>query len=358
MSTRIGLVQARYARGMSETDAAQVLDVDDLAMTGIARVTVDLRLASLNPALAEWLGTGLKRWLGAALATLDSEPPRLQQAAQRALDESRTVLLWQVGIAAGGERERICDVALSPLDGGLLLEVHPTADALRPTAASNDLSASLRGLAHELKNPLAGMRGAAQLLQRRADNASSSELAGLIIAEADRLAALADRLLNDGIEPRSKPLNVHEPLERVAALVAAEIDPPRLQRDYDPSLPLTLGDSDRLQQLLLNLARNAVEAGAHTITLRTRVEHGVRVGARLRRQALRIDVIDDGRGVPTQVAETLYQPLVSGRANGSGLGLALAREIAAAHDGELRHASQPGVTTFTLLLPSEASHEE
>ena len=239
-----------------------------------------------------------------------------------------------------------------------MLEVHPTANALRPTAASNDISACLRGLAHEVKNPLAGMRGAAQLLQRRADNKESSELAGLIIAEADRLAALADRLLNDSAGPRRKPLNVHEPLERVAALVAAETDPPRVQRDYDPSLPITLGDSDRLQQLLLNLARNAVDAGAHTLTLRTRVEHGVRVGARMRRQALRIDVIDDGCGVPPSITETLYQPLVSGRANGTGLGLALAREIAAEHDGELRHSSQPGVTTFTLLLPSETSHEE
>ena len=343
---------------MSETDATRALDVDDLAMTGIARVTADLRIASLNPALAELLATGLKRWIGAALATLDSQPPRLEHAAQRALHESRTVLLWQVGIASGGERELVCDVALSPFEDGLLLEVHPTANALRHTAESNDISASLRGLAHEVKNPLAGMRGAAQLLQRRADNKESSELAGLIIAEADRLAALADRLLNDSAGPRRKPLNVHEPLERIAALVAAETDPPRVQRDYDPSLPITLGDSDRLQQLLLNLARNAVDAGAHTLTLRTRVEHGVRVGARMRRQALRIDVIDDGCGVPAAIAETLYQPLVSGRANGTGLGLALAREIAAEHDGELRHTSQSGVTTFTLLLPSETSHEE
>lgn len=343
---------------MSETDAAHALDVDDLQMTGVARVTADLRIASLNPALAELLATGMKRWIGAPLGSLDREPPRLEQAARRALDEHRSVLLWQVRLASGGEREVLCDLALSPLDEGLLLEVHPTANALRSSAASNDLSASLRGFAHEVKNPLAGMRGAAQLLQRRADNKASSELAGLIIAEADRLAALADRLLNDGTAPRRKPINVHEPLERVATLIGAEDDAPRVQRDYDPSLPKALGDGDRLQQLLLNLTRNAVEAGAHTITLRTRVEHGVRVGAQLRRQALRIDVIDDGRGIPSTIAETLYQPLVSGRANGTGLGLALAREIAGEHDGELRHSSQPGATTFTLLLPSEASHEE
>lgn len=343
---------------MVETELVHVVDVDDLQMTGVARVTAELRIASLNPMLAELLATGMKRWIGAPLGTLDDQPPRLEQAARRALDEHRSVLLWQVGLANGGERELVCDLALSPLDDGLLLEVHPTANAVRTAAASNDLSASLRGLAHEVKNPLAGMRGAAQLLQRRVDSDELRELAGLVIAEADRLAALADRLLMDGVAPRRKPINVHEPLERVAVLVGAESDAPRVQRDYDPSLPTTQCDSDRLQQLLLNLARNAVEAGARTLTLRTRVEHGVRVGARLRRQVLRIDVIDDGRGVPATVADTLYQPLVSGRANGTGLGLAMAREIADEHDGELRHSSQTGVTTFTLLLPSEASHEE
>ena len=343
---------------MSESPAPRTLDVDDLQMTGVARITAELRIASINPALAELLATGMKRWIGVPLSTLDGRPPRLEHAARRVLDEHRSVWLWQVGLANGGERELICDLALSPLDDGLLLEVHPTANAARSVAASNDLSASLRGLAHELKNPLAGMRGAAQLLQRRVVGEELTELAGLIIAEADRLAALADRLLIDDATPRRKPINVHEALERVAALVSAEADAPRVQRDYDPSLPPTLGDSDRLQQLLLNLARNAVEAGARTLTLRTRIEHGARVGARLRRQTLRIDVIDDGRGVPAEIAETLYQPLVSGRANGTGLGLALAREIAAEHDGELRHSSQPGTTIFTLLLPSKASHEE
>ena len=343
---------------MSETDAPRTLGVDDLQMTGVARVTAELHIASLNPALAELLATGMKRWIGASLNTLDDQPPRLEQAARRALDEHRSVLLWRVGLATGSDRELMCDLALSPLDDGLLLEVHPTANAVRSAAASNDLSASLRGLAHEMKNPLAGMRGAAQLLQRRANDEASSELAGLIIAEADRLATLADHLLIDGAAPRRKPINLHEPLERVAVLIGAEVDAPRVQRDYDPSLPKALADGDRLQQLLLNLARNAVEAGARTLTLRTRVEHGVRFSAQLRRQALRIDVIDDGRGVPATIAETLYQPLVSGRANGTGLGLALAREIAAEHDGDLRHSSQPGATTFTLLLPSEASHEE
>jgi two-component system nitrogen regulation sensor histidine kinase GlnL len=124
-----------------------------------------------------------------------------------------------------------------------------------------------------------------------------------------------------------------------------------VRRDYDPSLPSISADADRLQQALLNLARNAVEAGAESLTLRTRAEHGARIGERTQKLALRIDVADDGRGVPAELAETLFEPLVSGRADGTGLGLAIAREIAREHGGELIHASRPGATVFTLLLP-------
>ncbi|MEO7916042.1 MAG: histidine kinase dimerization/phospho-acceptor domain-containing protein, partial [Dokdonella sp.] len=200
---------------MSGNDFAMELQVSDLQMSGVARVDVDLRFASLNPALAELLAPSLKRWIGAPLAELDADPPRIAEAAKRAVSEARMVLLWQARLAAGGERELVCDLALSPFEDGLLLEVHPTANAVRAVAGSNDLSAFLRGFAHEVKNPLAGMRGAAQLLQRRVDSGELSELAGLVIAEADRLAALADRLLNDGAGPTRKPINVHEALERV-----------------------------------------------------------------------------------------------------------------------------------------------
>jgi two-component system nitrogen regulation sensor histidine kinase GlnL len=247
--------------------------------------------------------------------------------------------------------ERRLDIALQPLDtGDLLLEVHVLAP---PAAEHSPVSASLRGLAHEVKNPLAGLRGAAQLLQRRVGDAELKALAGMVIAEADRLAALADRLLRPAGAPPRDALNLHAVLERVAALLEAEPSPLAIHQDYDPSLPELRGDADRLQQLLLNLARNAREAGARNLILRTRAEHGVRVGERLLRTALRLDVVDDGAGVPPSVRDTLFEPLVSGRAEGTGLGLALAREIAHEHGGELRHAGAPGATTFTLWLPLE-----
>jgi two-component system nitrogen regulation sensor histidine kinase GlnL len=316
------------------------------ATTGLGLVDAGLRLRWLNPALAEALALGPRRAVGQPLATLLGDPAIEAQAA-RSRDMQRTVH-WR-GLALPGDRQ--CDAALQPLDADtLLLEVHVLAT---PAPEESPVSASLRGFAHEVKNPLAGLRGAAQLLERRVGEPELKALAGVVIAEADRLAALADRLLRRGGAPRREALNVHAVLERVIALLEAEPVPLVVREDYDPSLPELHGDADRLQQLLLNLARNAREAGARTLALRTRAEHGVRVGDRVLRTALRLDVTDDGAGVPAALRDTLFEPLVSGRADGTGLGLALAREIAHEHGGELRHGGGPGATTFTLLLPLE-----
>mgnify|MGYP003752965939 CR=1 FL=1 len=251
-------------------------------------------------------------------------------------------------------RHLFADLALSPCDNGILLELHalvPDEDAAAPR-----LSESLRGFAHEVKNPLAGVRGAAQLLRRRVTEPDLAELADLVIAEADRLAALADRLLRASAKPHLSQVNIHEALDRVIAVLAAADHAPKLVRDFDPSLPSLRGDLDRLVQLVLNLGRNAIEAGARALTLRTRAEHGVRLGERWLRLALRVDIADDGAGVPAALAESLFLPLVSGRADGSGLGLALCQEIAREHGGSLTFRSHPHETVFTLLLPLGETH--
>ncbi len=203
-----------------------------------------------------------------------------------------------------------------------------------------------------MKNPLAGVRGAAQLLKRRLADPELARLADLIMVEADRLAGLSDRLLQPGGKPHLSALNLHEVAERGRALIAAEAEPSlRLDRDYDPSLPILHGNHDRLLQLVLNLMRNALQARAKSIGLRSRAEHNVLIGERVVRLAARLDVIDDGAGVPDALSDTLFMPLVSGRSNGTGLGLALAREIAQEHGGTLTYHSRPGRTVFTLLLP-------
>ena len=322
------------------------LDLQSFA-TAMAVVGTDLLLRAINPALLEWLGAVTRSWRGEPLALLDAKPPQLVDAATHAFESQRRVWLRAARLrSAIGDRS--ADLALTPLDTSwLLIEVLPaTPDA----AASTRLSESLRGFAHEVRGPLAGVRGAAQLLQRQVADAGMVELAGLIIGEVDRLAELSDRLLRAGAKPRLARINPHEVIERVVALVAARNAAPYIQRDYDPSLPAVALDADRLQQALLNLAHNACEAGASGLILRTRIEQAARLGGPAG-PALRIDVADDGRGVPAELSETLFEPLVSGRADGSGLGLAIAREIAREHGGELSHVSRPGATVFSLLLP-------
>ncbi len=320
--------------------------------TGLACLDATLRVCWINPALAESLALGPRSAVGQPLARWLDETTIAQVG--RVVAEQRPLQCRGVALVSIDGRTILTDLLAQPFDDGVLLEVHRLAE---PALAGSPLSATLRGFAHEVKNPLAGLRGAAQLLQRRVDTDDLRALAGLIIDEADRLGTLANRLLHRDGAARLGPVNIHQLLERLANLLLAEPAPPQLGHDYDPSVPDLHGDGDRLQQVLLNLARNALEAGAHTLTLRTRVEHGVRLGDRMLRTALRVDVIDDGPGVPVALRDTLFEPLVSGRADGTGLGLALSREIAHEHGGELRCSSGPGHTVFSLYLPLERAHD-
>jgi len=350
-----GAAEAMHYNGaMSAADLAATAipasgwTLSEQSATPMALVDRDHALLAANPALHDWFGGAARGWRGEPLALLDARPPLLSEATERAFVEQRRVWLREARVrTAIGDRG--ADLALTPLDAdALLLEVLPI--AAEPSTTTR-LSESLRGFAHEVRGPLAGMRGAAQLLQRRLDAPELHELAGLVIGEVDRLSALSERLLHAGAKPRLARVNVHEIVERVAALASAGTQALQVRRDYDPSLPAVRIDADRVLQALLNLARNALEAGARELVLRTRAEHAARIGDQVVRLAARIDVADDGRGVPAELADTLFEPLVSGRADGSGLGLAIAREIAREHGGELGHVSRPGATVFSLLLP-------
>lgn len=212
----------------------------------------------------------------------------------------------------------------------------------------------IRQLAHEVRNPLGGLRGAAQLLERQLVDRELREYTEVIIAEADRLVALTDSLLGPISAPRAVPVNLHEPAERVRLLMESDC-PPGItwQRDYDPSLPLVQADADQLVQALLNLVRNAVQAvgDAGTITLRTRALTGHVVGNRRHRLVASIEVEDNGTGVPPDIVDSLFYPLVSGRENGSGLGLSLAQDLASRNGGLVEFESEPGRTVFTIRFP-------
>lgn len=214
----------------------------------------------------------------------------------------------------------------------------------------------LRGLAHEIKNPLGGLRGAAQLLEMELGNAGLKEYTGVIINEADRLRNLVDRMLGPSKLPQLAELNVHEVLERVRQLVSAESgDQLIIVRDYDPSIPLLKGDSDQLIQAFLNIARNAARAldNCGQIILRTRVLRQFTLGNRRHRLVAKIDISDNGPGIPDSIRETLFLPMISASDGGMGLGLSIAQSLIARLQGLIECDSEQGKTTFTIYLPVE-----
>lgn len=241
-------------------------------------------------------------------------------------------------------------VEITPIDRHLLISgeeaLHERHQAARRL---------VRGLAHEIRNPLSSIRGAAQLLARRLGEGNDGRvLTDLIVEEVDRLSRLVGRLLGPGSPPSPRWMNVHEPLEYVIRLVESEGLPElRFIRDYDPSLPPLQADPELLVQALLNLVRNARQAVSEkgTIVLRTRIERQYTIQGRRHRLAARIDVIDHGPGVPEELREKLFLPLVSGSGRGTGLGLAIAQELVQRHGGLIEWRSRPGETVFSILLP-------
>jgi two-component system nitrogen regulation sensor histidine kinase GlnL len=212
----------------------------------------------------------------------------------------------------------------------------------------------IRNLAHEIKNPLGALRGAAQLLDRELDREELHEYTQVIIDEADRLCLLLDRLLTPNRLPRIVHFNVHEILERVHSLLLAEFPIGlKIKRDYDTSLPTLDGDREQIIQALLNIARNAAQAmrGKGEIILRTRAARQISFAKKLHKLAILIQVIDDGPGVPEHIKDQIFFPLVSGREDGTGLGLTLAQAFISQHEGTIELESRPGRTSFSVLLP-------
>ena len=214
--------------------------------------------------------------------------------------------------------------------------------------------ALVRGLAHEIKNPLGGLRGAAQLLERKIDDESLREYTHIIISEADRLHALIDRMLGPNEVTQPQTVNIHEVLEHVRDLVLVESgDDLSIIQDYDPSLPGLEADRDLLVQALLNIVRNAEQAlkGKGTIRLRTRVQRNFNIGTRKHRLVACIEVIDNGPGIDEVLQKQVFYPMITGRSEGTGLGLSIAQALISRHRGLIECSSKPGETIFTILLP-------
>lgn len=253
--------------------------------------------------------------------------------------------------------ERMLLMEMQPIDRFLkinreeaLLSVHDTSKSL------------IRGLAHEIKNPLGGIRGAAQLLDQEIAHIGlddeARELCKIITTEADRLRNLVDRLLGPNQIPRFEQINIHEVTEHVAALLEAEAQGTLvISRDYDPSIPDIQGDRIQLIQAVLNVARNAMQAvlesgrSAPLVTIKSRIQRSFTIAGERHRVVCRIDVIDNGPGVSTEIFEQIFFPMISGRSNGSGLGLTIAQTAVNGHQGIIECDSEPGNTRFSIYLP-------
>ncbi len=343
-------------RNRFPTDLAVLLDV---LATAIVRLDPELRILYANAAATDLLelphlidGRQLVEILSGfkPLASLLLEQiPKREMRTYREVEISlgkRSITLDCVATPLGLE-ELILE--LYPLDRHLLISRE---DALTERYQSNRML--LLRLAHEIRNPLGGMRGAAQLLESELHDPGLREYTRIILTEVDRLNSLVEMLLGPLNPPKPISLNIHEPIEHVLRLV--EVERPqglRLQRDFDPSLPDLVLDRDLLIQALINLVRNAREALADrgVLSVCTRIERQYTIQGRRHALAIRVDVKDDGPGVPAPLRERLFLPLVSGRSGGCGLGLAIAQDLIQRQGGLIEWHSRPGETVFSLLLP-------
>jgi len=331
----------------------------ELLATAVVALDDELVVRYANPAAESLLATGAKSLIGQPFLALFSERENLEQT----LDEARSTH-WDYAARnvtytrAGREPQPLsCVVTRIEAQGLVLLaELRPISEQLRMAReerlqfeqqANREL---IRNLAHEIRNPLGGLRGSAQLLERELARSELREYTQVIIKEADRLQALMDRMLTPHRAPRLEAFSVHEVLERVRSLIKAEFAI-EIERDYDPSLPDLVADREQLIQAVLNIARNAAQAGSRTIGFKTRALRQVTILKQRCRLALELQVIDDGPGVPDEIQDRIFNPLVSGREGGTGLGLSLAQTFVQYYQGVIEFESRPGRTTFRILLP-------
>jgi len=351
------------------TEAAQRI-LDNLT-TAVLTFDSELRLTAINPAGEMLFEVSAKKIVGQRLAELLPQGRPLARLLAHTLDARRSLTTRGLRLELVGDRHLTVDCSVTPLSDtqptapgspALLVELRQIDRLLRLTRDENLLDrqaanrAVMRGLAHEIKNPLGGLRGAAQLLERELPGNGLKEYTRIIMHEADRLRSLVDRMIGPYQPSKKRPVNIHEILEHVRLLMLAEVPAGlTVRRDYDPSLPEFEGDPDQLVQAILNVVRNSVQAleGNGEIRLRTRIERGVSIGPKRYRLALRAEIEDNGPGIPPELMDHIFYPMVTGRSDGTGLGLSIAQEIITKHGGLIECSSQPGRTVFVMYIPLE-----
>lgn len=326
------------------------------------------RIARINPAAEGFLMSSARAVTGQPVWDKLAVDAPLEEALERARRDSSPLFVNDVDVGTGDRAPLQCNLQIAPISGEpghMVLLISPRELAGRVSQGQSVKSAARSAigmaemLAHEIKNPLAGITGAAQLLSMNL-NKDDLELTDLIVSESRRIVALLEQVEQFGnvTPPKLRPINIHDVLDRArrSAIVGFAADMTVIE-DYDPSLPLALGDPDQLLQVILNLIKNASEAAGKaggTIRLHSYYEQSLRVRrgeGKGKTLPLQMEIIDDGPGLPSEISAEVFEPFVSGRENGTGLGLALAAKIISDHDGWISVSSVPGRTVFRISLP-------
>ncbi|EAR08964.1 nitrogen regulation protein NR(II) [Reinekea blandensis] len=345
----------------------------DHQFTAVVVLDAELHVEHLNSSAELLLVRSEKQLIGQSFEHLFVQPDDVSQVLNTAIAEGASVSVraahWRL---VYGENLTL-DYIVSPyMDRGhlhIIVEMVPADRAVRISRDEGRVDQSetsrhlVRGLAHEIKNPLGGIRGAAQLLASELPGDELQEYTRVIIEEADRLRNLVDRLLGSHQLPEFRSLNVHQVLERVFSLMKAEAGSRiNLQRDYDPSIPPMSGDEAQLIQVFLNISRNALQALTESgqsdakLTFKTRSVRQFTIRQQRHRLVVRVDIIDNGPGIDRDLLEKIFYPMISGRASGTGLGLSIVQQFVELHHGMVECNSDPGCTTFSVYFPLEAAN--
>ncbi|MGD8742930.1 MAG: nitrogen regulation protein NR(II) [Granulosicoccaceae bacterium] len=325
----------------------------------------DLTLEYMNPAAEMLMGASMRKVRGKPLSCLLQNAGDLEQHLQRAHENGQAFNEHELQLVLASGKHMTVDCMISAIiepgePGIVIVEMQQVDRHLRISREETLLAqnmatrALIRGVAHEVKNPLGGLRGAAQLLERELPNEALKEYTHIIIGEADRLQNLVDKMLGPNDLPDMGMVNIHEVLERVRSLSLAEVSQGvEIKRDYDTSIPEFIADKDMLIQAVLNIVRNAIQAVAQNgvVVLKTRVDRQYTIGNTRYRHVVRIDVIDNGPGIEEDMLESIFYPMVTTREEGTGLGLSIAQSLINRHNGIIECESRKGETIFTIRIP-------
>jgi len=358
------------------TESLNTSLLDNLT-TAVIVLDKDLRLLYMNPAAEALLETSANHINNVYIGDVLLKSRQLIKSLKNVKDNGVTFIARKVELIKSNTNLMTVDYSASRLiyqnETYIMLELQELDRSYNISRKEMLISnhettlGLVRGLGHEIKNPLGGIRGAAQLLASELHENELKDYTNVIIEEADRLVGLIDRLTGQYKKPALQEVNIHEVLERVYNLVIAETRGSiRLVRDYDPSIPELVGDLGQLIQAVLNIVRNAMQSIMESdqkimdpkIILRTRTMNHVTIGSSMHKLAAKVEIIDNGPGIKKDIIETIFYPLISGRAQGTGLGLSLPQNILKNHNGLIECDSENGLTCFRLFLPVSGELEE